>query len=225
MSNEHAGHRERMRKKLQNSDISQFAPHEILEIMLYYCIPRKNTNDIAHNLLTRFGSLSNVCLARSEQLCEIDGISESSATFLNLIPKLMSAFERDCKHLVNVYENIEDFEHYIWSLFIGKRNECMYTISLDSKGKLICSDMICEGDEIHTNASPRKIVDTVLKSKATQVVIAHNHPSDISRASDEDIETTAAIKALFGTLGIRLIDHYIVTRTGAYSMTKSGYIR
>lgn len=208
--NVHDGHREKLRKKLEQNGIESLEEHEVLELMLFYSIPRRDTNAIGHELLLRFGNISAVLDAPKEELLKVSGIGEHSADFLRLIPMLTRRYLlslRDSDHPLNSTTQVGN---YLKPYFIGQREELVYLLCLDNKYKPLNCTCIHQGSVNSVEVSTRKVVHTALSYNATGVVLAHNHPGGIALPSQEDILTTERIMNALATVGITLIDHIII---------------
>ncbi len=207
--NVHEGHRERMRNKYVNKGIEVFEQHEILEMLLFYAIPRKNTNDIAHRLLEACGSLSAVFDAPIDILMQ-QGLSYNAAVLLHMIPDLSRAYQSDKFDNEEKIITDENIGKKMVHLFAGKNEECVYAFFLDAKGKEKYSGIISKGDASSAPLFSKDIVSIAARCKAVTVIIAHNHPSGVAFPSRADLEATADIADALDTIGIRLADHIIV---------------
>ena len=218
--NVHEGHRERMRNKYVNKGIEVFEQHEILEMLLFYAIPRKNTNDIAHRLLEACGSLSAVFDAPIDILMQ-QGLSYNAAVLLHMIPDLSRAYQSDKfdnEEKIIIDENIgKKMVH----LFAGKNEECVYAFFLDAKGKEKYSGIISKGDASSAPLFSKDIVSIAARCKAVTVIIAHNHPSGVAFPSRADLEATADIADALDTIGIHLADHIIVADRDYISLSST----
>lgn len=221
----HNEHRERMRARFLKDGFRNFQEHEILEMLLFYCIPRRNTNDIAHNLIKRFGSLSLVIDAPVKELEKVEGIGAHSALFLNLLGSL----SRHCAIKENErYRSLKTLDQcgeYMVPYFKGKNRETVYLLCLDAKCKVLSCREVEEGNVNTASISIRKIVDMALTENATSVVLAHNHPSGLALPSTEDILTTKKLAHALRLVDVVLIDHVIVADGDHVSLTLSGLYR
>ncbi len=208
----HDGHRNRVRERFVKDGIEHFFDHQVIELLLFYGIPRKDTNDIAHNLLNKFGSFSGVFDAPLEALQEC-GISYNTAVFLKLIPAVCSRYYQDkykngadnCDD--DDYESIEDF---ILPHFIGKNEEQLLLVLLDSKGKRIFCDVVSRGTTSASDVNVKKILQLSVQHKSSGAILAHNHPSGSTMPSPNDIDVTIKIKKSLAAVGVHLLEHYIV---------------
>lgn len=221
---DHSGHRARMREKYLKSGLDVFAPHEILELMLYYAIPYKNTNDIAKNLISRFGSLDGVLDAPVDSLVEA-GLTENQAIYLKLFPDITRIYYRakyDSDDGPIDFDNLPD---YISRRFIGLTSqERVLLILLDVKGKEVFSGFINEGNFEATRLSVRSIVRLAMNYGAVTAILAHNHPSGVALPSKDDINTTIYLREALSLVDVNLIDHFIVANEECVSLAQSGMI-
>ena len=218
--NVHEGHRERMRNKYVNKGIEVFEQHEILEMLLFYAIPRKNTNDIAHRLLEACGSLSAVFDAPIDILMQ-QGRSYNAAVLLHMIPDLSRAYQSDKFDNEEKIITDENIGKKMVHLFAGKNEECVYAFFLDAKGKEKYSGIISKGDASSAPLFSKDIVSIAARCKAVTVIIAHNHPSGVAFPSRADLEATADIADALDTIGIHLADHIIVADRDYISLSST----
>ena len=220
----HDGHREKMRKRFMNGGLDSFADHEVLELLLFYAIPRRDTNETAHLLLERYGSLTGVFNAPVEDLMKAEGIGENAAVFLKLVPAAcrkarLSGDGRDI--ILNSVDKIGD---YLTDCFSGETSEVIYQLCLDKKGKLLACKRLAEGAADNADLNVRKLVENALLSSASAVVIAHNHPSGIALPSNEDYAATWRAQEALAAIGVPLQDHIIVADGDYVSMAQSGML-
>lgn len=221
----HDGHREKKRQQFLQHGLDSFADHEVLELLLFYAIPRKDTNPIAHALMDRFGSLDAVLSAPVEELCRVKGVGESAAALLKLTPQVyrrsrMAAAERE--RVLNSSQRAGD---YLLELFTGETAEVLYELCLDRKGKLLACRRVGEGGVSSINVDLRKIVENALLTGASGVILSHNHPSGIALPSADDCAATVRVKEALKTVGLVLVDHIVVADGDYVSMADSGQLR
>ncbi len=221
----HDGHREKKRQQFLQHGLDSFADHEVLELLLFYAIPRKDTNPIAHALMDRFGSLDAVLSAPVEELCRVKGVGESAAALLKLIPQVyrrsrIAAAERE--RVLNSSQRAGD---YLLELFTGETAEVLYELCLDRKGKLLACRRVGEGGVSSINVDLRKIVENALLTGASGVILSHNHPSGIALPSADDCAATVRVKEALKTVGLVLVDHIVVADGDYVSMADSGQLR
>lgn len=219
----HGGHRDRLKKRFLQQGLDGFTDIQALELLLFYSIPRQDTNPIAHKLLTHFGSLSQVLEAPAEELMKIGGIKEHSAVLLNLINQMGRFYLVDKAKRERVLPTIEDCARYLQPYFYGRMTETVFLLCLDAKCKALCCKEVGEGSVNSAGISVRRIVETALREGASTVVLAHNHPSGIALPSPEDIQTTRRVAAALHSVEITLADHIVVADDDYVSMVQSGY--
>ena len=220
----HDGHREKMRRRFLSGGLEQFADHEALELLLYYAIPRRDTNPIAHALMDRYGSLSAVLAAPVEDLQKVEGIGESAAILLKLVPRLCTkARLSDADRQELILNTASRAGAYLLERFYGEQNEVIYQLCLDRKGKLLACKKLGEGNIASAALDVRKLVENAILSSASSVVLAHNHPSGVALPSADDVQTTRRIAAALSAVEVRLIDHIVVAEGDFISMVQSGY--
>ena len=219
----HEGHRDRLRQRFLAEGLDQFTDVPVLEILLFYCIARKDTNPIAHALLDHFGSLSQVLEAPMEELCKVEGIGENTAVFLRLVTQVGRCYLTDRASKAKVLPTLESCAKYLQTYFFGRNVETVYLLCLDAKCKMLCCKKLSEGDVNSTSISVRKIVETALTTNASSVVLAHNHPGGMAVPSNADVQTTSNIAAALRAVDVNFIDHILVTDDDYVSLVQSGY--
>ncbi len=220
--NLHEGHRQRLKERFIKNGLEGFENHNILELLLFYSIPRNDTNEIGHKLLNTFGSLSNVFDASIEELCKVDGIGLHSATLIKLIPDICSIYNIDKTENVKIVNSTNKAGEFFVPRFIGKLSEEVHIMLLDDKKKVIKCEMISKGTVNASAISIRKIASSALNNNATGVIIAHNHPGGVALPSSKDILTTKRIFNALNLMDIQLCDHIIVADGDFVSMLDSG---
>ena len=220
MDNPHIDHRARMRERFFKED-SALQDHEILELLLYYSIPRGDTNPIAHRLIDTFGSLPGVLDASPEALMKVEGIGERSAALLKLIAPICKIYmERksgDRRKLLT----LGDAGNYMLTKFIGERNEVIYAAALDNQYRLLGCRCIGKGAVNAAAINTRKIMEFAMQVNAAGIIMAHNHPGGTALPSRADLATTDHVKAALELVGIKLLDHIIVAGNDYISLKES----
>ena len=218
----HKGHRERLKNRFLENGLDDFTDIQVLELLLFYVIPRRDTNPIAHGLLNRFGSRAQVLEAPVEELKKVDGIGQEAALFLNMIPAAGRYYMVDKTMKSRVLRTIEQCGDYLMPFFFGKKVETVFLLCLDAKCKVLCCKEVGEGSVNSAGISIRKIVETALSANATSVVLAHNHPSGLAIPSPDDIRTTKQVAMVLQAVDVQLVDHIVVADDDYVSMTLSG---
>ena len=219
----HKGHRERLKSRFLQSGLDSFTDVQALELLLFYAIPRQDTNPIAHALLERFGSLSQVLDAEVEELKKVPGISDHAATLLHLVTELARFYQVDSAKSTKLLTSLDACGEYLVSFFFGRKVETVFLLCLDAKCKVLCCREIGEGSVNAASISVRKVVETALSANATTVVLAHNHPSGVALPSADDVQTTCRIAAALRAVEVTLIDHIVVADGDFISLAQSGY--
>lgn len=222
----HDGHRQRLKERFMEQGMDSFTQVQALELLLFYCIPRQDTNELAHRLLERFGSFAQVLDADLEDLQTVKGIGESAALFLKMVPASARYYQVDKARLEGKpLLTIEDCGAYMLPYFLGRPNETVYVLCLDAKGKAICCRMVGEGGINSAGVPIRRIVELALAVKATSVVLAHNHPSGIALPSHEDVAATQRVATALEAVDVILVDHLVIADDDFTSMVHSGFYR
>ena len=219
----HDGHRERLKNRYLQEGLDHFEEVNVLELMLFYCIPRRDTNPIAHALLARFGNLVNVLEAPVEELEKVDGITHNAAVLLKLFPSVNKYFQVKKAASETILDTTEKYGRYLVPQFQGKRNETVMLLCLDAKCKVLACRELSEGSVNSAGVSVRKVVETALACNATTVILAHNHPSGLAFPSGEDVVATKRVADALHTVDVVLFDHIIVSEDDFVSLTQSGY--
>ena len=219
----HDGHRERRKDQFRRYGLDGFADHEVLELLLFYAIPRRDTNELAHRLLERFGSLQGVLATSREELESVEGMGESTALFLTLIPALGHRLYRGTveERIINTVEEAGDFFLHLLS---QERRESLYQVCLDGKGKMLACCRLSTGTAAMTQIGLREVVETALRCSASRVLLGHNHPSGVALPSQEDRQATEQIAQALRVMDIALMDHIVVADGDFVSMAASGML-
>ena len=225
------GHRERIKEKFLKNGIDGFAEYEILELLLTYCIPRKDTKPIAKELLNKFKSLDNVFKADFDKLSAIDGLGKNSIAFLKLIGDLPSIIYKDelkNKKLIDretlKISNKDILLNYLRNKIGYEEKEKFYVIYLSSSNEVIEFEENSVGTLDRSSVYPREIYKKIINLNAKSVILAHNHPSDNITPSKSDIELTNEIAKGLKNFGALLIEHIIITKNSYFSFLEEGLI-
>ena len=222
----HDGHRSRMKHQLVEHGLDTMRDHEVLELLLFYAIPRRDTNELAHNILDHFGTLADVFEATPQELMRVPGVGEHAACLLHLIPQvnrryLISRESRNCARTLCTFEQVRD---YVQAHLMYERVESMYAICLDSSDRLLHCRRFNQGTVNAVDLNIRRLIEYALKYNTVSLLLAHNHPDAISFPSEADIETTLRIRTALENVGVFLLDHVIVGTDGYISMVESGLL-
>lgn len=218
----HDGHRQRLKDRFRKEGLDGFSDVQTLELLLFYCIPRRDTNPIAHALLERFGSLHQVLEAPLHELEKVEGIGEQASTLISLTRQLARSYgvsRGACQNILNTTSKCGEF---LKPYFLGKREETVYLLCLDAKCKALGCTEVGRGSVNSAGLSIRRIVENALAVNATSVVLAHNHPSGLAIPSAEDVVTTRRVAMALQAVGIYLADHIVVAEDDFVSLMESG---
>lgn len=222
----HDGHRQRMKARFAEQGMDAFTEYQALEMMLFYCLPRQDTNEIAHLLIKRFGTFSQVLDADIEELASVKGIGQNAALFLKMFPAVARYYENDKSKLSGEpLLTTEACGARLGPNFMGRCNETVFLLCIDAKGKELCCRMVGEGGINSAGVPIRRIVEISLAAKATSVVLAHNHPSGIALPSPEDVSTTQRVATALEAVDVVLADHLVFADGDFTSMIQSGFYR
>ena len=219
----HEGHRSRLKNRFLEEGLDGFEDHQTLELLLFYAIPRRDTNELAHSLINKFGSLSGVLEADPKDLSKIPGLGENSAILLAPIPSLARIYLKDRWGTRPVLNTAKAGE-YVLSLFAGRTYEVFYVICLDAQHNVIYPALVHEGTIDQAPVYPRIIVETALRHKAHCIILAHNHPGGSSTPSPQDIEVTKRIQVALEPISISVLDHIIAAGQAYVSCSEKGLI-
>lgn len=220
----HEGHRERVKQRFIEEGLDSFEDHQVLELLLFYAIPRKDTNELAHVLIEKYGSLSAVFESDPLDLATTTGISKNSAVLLTLIPSISRYYLKDKWNKNEIVDSSSKAGKYLLDLFAGQNYEMFYLICLDTRNKIIQTSLVHEGTINEVHIYPRIIVETALRHKANSVVLAHNHPSGSIVISKADEEATKKIKLALNAISIQVMDHIIVAGDQYVSFAEEGLL-
>lgn len=226
--NLHDGHRDRIRDEfLQHGFDQNTPPHKVLEILLFYCVQRSDTNPIAHELINKYGSVAGVLDAPVEELAAFKGLSKRSAVLLKLIMPIARRYIYDKSEQRPTFTSLDSIGKYMLSRFLGETQERLAVLCLDAKGCLLDFSFVGKGDISSVGLSQRDLVKQVINCNATAAVLCHNHPNGIAVPSDSDVSLTKDAADTLCKIGVQLIDHIIIGDTDFVSMAQSekyGYI-
>lgn len=217
------GHRKRLKQKfLQESKL--FYDYELLELLLSYGLPRKDTKSIAKQLLNKFNNLKGVIFAPDHELLEVNGISTGLLTFIKVLRELITRIEEQDLINKDAIKNPKEVFLYLRHTLGLLDKEHFYLLLLNSKNKIISLEEIAQGTVNYLNLYPREIVEVILKKRAVGVIFIHNHPGGDSSPSREDLEITKKFKKLFKEIDVTLLDHIIISKDNYFSFKENNVI-
>ncbi len=217
----HDGHRQRMKERFISTGLKGFQDHEVLEMLLFYALPYRDTNGLSHVLIDAFGDLANVMDADYADLVKIPGVTPHIATLLTLSGQMAHRYQRERYSRGTLLYTTEDLGSYVLPYFIGKKEEGVLMVAMDSKCKVLNTRFIFEGNVNSTLFNYRLAVQQALRDNATMIALAHNHPNGHAIPSNADIETTARFAEALALMDIRLVDHLIVAGDDFVSLAET----
>ena len=220
----HDGHRERIKNRFLEQGLDGFDDHNVLELLLFYALPRQDTNPLAHALLDYFGSLDAVLEAPREELLKVRGVGENAATLLKIIPAVSRRYEMAKNDFDDIIDSTQKAGSCLTARYLYERDEVVYVICLDAKRRVLCCKELFRGDVNSADVSIRKIAELAIAKNASAIILSHNHTSGIALPSREDEQTTKRIKAALESMNITLLDHIIVAGDDYISMAESGLL-
>ena len=208
-NNIHGGHRQRLKQRFLTGGAEGFEKHQLLELLLFYCIPQKDTNPIAHRLINRFGSLSAVFEASVEDLCEVDGISVHTATLIKLVPAIfgMSAGEIDNSER---YDTVSKLGKMLVRRYSGITVETVLLVLLDNSWHIIDVVKLSDGSANQVGIDTRKLIEVTIRKNAAMALLAHNHPNGNIIPSTEDLITTEAVAKAMKSIHVEFLEHLLI---------------
>ena len=224
--NIHKGHRIRVKREYLHDGFDlETPPHKLLEMLLYYSLPQGDTNELAHNLLNRFGSLNGVLSASPEELMKVKGIGEHTACFLKFIVDFNKVVSFQAKKkTVNISKSFEDAYELLSVQYLALDYEMFSVVTFKSNGQMIEWEVMEKGESTHVNVSMRSLLEIALRKDVASMMIAHNHPSGLAFPSAEDVALTKKVCDALANVGVGLMDHVIFSDDDYVSMRQSkGY--
>ncbi|MBQ8416962.1 MAG: hypothetical protein IJX13_08740 [Clostridia bacterium] len=217
----HTSHRARMRQKCLEHDTASFADHELVEMMLYYTMPRGDTNELAHKLIESYGSISGLMEATPAELMMHKGVGEQTSSFFALLREMMRRYAKDLYGQWDCYDTVSKIGQYIWTYFIGLNCERLYAMFFNGKMNMLDCVLLSEGTAQEANICIRKIAELAFQKRAVAVVLAHNHPHGLACPSPQDEVISVQLREALQMVGVKLLDHLVVTETNFYPIMKT----
>jgi DNA repair protein RadC len=218
----HSGHRQRLKEQYLNNGLDGFTDYQVLELLLFFAIPRIDTSPIAHALMDRFETLDRVMEAPASELMQVPGVGHNSVMLLKLINDAGRYYQVRRSENVKILNNVNECGQYMMPYFHGRPNETVFLLCLDAKCKVIACEKVGEGSVNSASVPIRRIVELALANHATSVVLAHNHPSGIAVPSSEDVVSTRRTASALAAVDIILVDHIIIADDDFVTLGQSG---
>ncbi|MBS1258496.1 MAG: hypothetical protein MAG551_01555 [Candidatus Scalindua arabica] len=218
---DYIGHRQRIKEKYEKSGMEGWLDYEVLELVLSYAIPRKDTKTIAKELLSRFKTLNGVLDADRKELQGMNGVSKHSSLFLNLLKDISVLYVEKGIHNKDLLSTPQLVYDYLKVSLKGLTDEEFKMLFLDSRNQLIAMETLKTGTVNRSIVFPRKVVERALYHHSVGVIVAHNHPAGSLEPSQEDQDITMAIREALKTVDIALLDHIIIGGNDYFSFKES----
>ncbi len=221
----HAGHRAKMLDKFYNNP-DAFQDHELLEMLLFSFIPRRNTNDIAHLLINRFGSLKELFSASPEDVASIHGIGKKTASAVCLLGKIFNKIHENEKEEITVkWDALKNYKQYLIDYFKPLKTEKFLFVALDKKYNKLCTSFFEDEKSSSVTAEIPAVCWSIAKNNPKYAIIAHNHPSGNCLPSEQDDKATAQIGMLCYLHNVSLLDHVIISGEDVFSYRLENRLR
>lgn len=224
--NPHEGHRQRIRDKfISEGNLDNFAEHNILEFLLFYSVPRSDTNELAHTLIDAFGSIKGVFDAPYEALTSIDGIGQNSAVLLKFIPAISRIYTSQQSSDIKLIKSTEEAVAYLRPKFMAMKNEALIMLCMNKSDRILKCSVISNGGIDYTQVDVRKILFDIISCHATEIIIAHNHPGGLCVPSKGDVEMTQMIASSLSNTGTTLKNHIIIADNDYFSFADNSEMK
>lgn len=221
--NIHNGHRERMFERVLRYGWSSLSDHELIEMMLFYSIPRVNTNGIAHALLDKFGSVKGVLDASQKELMTVKGVGEKSAHMIKMQPELLRRYLNDSSDKAVRYDTMGKVGEYLYRQFVGLNYEKLYMMMFNNRLNLLDCVQISEGVINCSEVAMRKVSEFIVYRRASVVLFAHNHPDGMAVPSQIDRDNTEILRIHVENMGVQMLDHLVFADQKYASIMKKSY--
>lgn len=213
-SGTHDGHRERVKQQFLEHGLDSMAAHQIVELLLFFGIPRVDTNPLAHRLVNTFGGLAEVLDADYESLMQVEGMTRNAASLIVLSKQLFREYQKSRHAGIMTLTNTVASSQYILPYFTGRKNEVVVLLCMDNRCRPLNCSVMFEGSVNATEINIRLILQHALRFNASAVILAHNHPNGIALPSPDDIESTRRIASACAIAEVQLLDHFIIGGDG-----------
>lgn len=217
----HKKHRERLKEKFLEFGMDGLEDHELVELLLFYAVPRQNTNEIAHRLINEYGRISDILEADTENLMKFKGISKHSAVLFKLILASVNKYMNEQNDIANAMLTPQNIDKYIKNLFYGHTNEVAYALLLDKECVVKKVKKLSTGTVNAAPIYPREVVKLAVNEKYPYILLAHNHPNGNAMPSQNDLKITKTIELALNFVEVRLVDHVIVSGEKVISLAKN----
>lgn len=217
----HSGHRSRMRRRFLETGFTGFQPHEVLEMILFYCIPRRDTNEIAHKLLKQFGSLHDVLCANPQTLAQESYLTENAAVMIAMFRAVLQ-YDASSQMEGTLLDNYRKVCKFFLNLYMLEQREIVRVALLDEKLRVLRCEILSEGHPSAAQMTVRQLTELAYRANSNTIILAHNHPRGTAKISGEDIAATRHLVPILLQCGITIADHVVVCGDTAVSMREQG---
>ena len=227
-TNLHAGHRARMKEQFLTHGLEGFTDVQALELLLFYALPQKDTNELAHLLLNEFGSLRRVLEARAEELARVKGLKENSALLITLVAAMNRRYIRHVRMERKEHRRLDsatEWCNYIQDLFRYTIEEEIWILCLSGDWRLLSERRLASGAPSSVVLSVRTVVEAALRENAYAVILTHNHIADLALPSQADCTSTEKLYHALKLVDVLLLDHVIVADNDCVSLRDSGFFK
>lgn len=222
--NPNKGHRQRVKERFLNEgNLDSFQDYEVLELILFYAYPMKDTKPIAKRLINMYGSLHNVLNTEPKQLMEEAKVTENIAVYISMFPHVMRRYTKSFYKKGQIVDCFSTAVNLFSGLLKAQPFESFYLVSLDIGKKIIAIDRINDGNAVEVALCYDNILKKALLNKASFAIIGHNHPSGFCEPSENDYKITGDLNRGLELLGIKLLDHIIICGDKNYSFARNRF--
>ena len=218
----HKGHRQRLKKRYTLSGIETLHDYEVLELLLFYAIPRRDTKALAKDLLKKFGNLKKLMDADPKEIEALPGTGSQTALLIRLVKDLGTLYLHEKVMETAQQSSTKALLDYCMALMGGLKDERFNVIYLNAQNRIIQTEVIQEGVVNQAVVYPRKILEKALRHKASAIILVHNHPSGNTKPSEADIRLTRTLQDTARVLDILIHDHIIVGENRYFSFREEG---
>lgn len=219
--NPHSGHRKRLRERFLREGLDSFAYHNVVELLLTYAVPRRDTNLLAHRLCEKYPSFDLLCSADVKELTETEGIGENAAALIKLIPALAAFYADACGKKARItLRNEEEVTAFLSAHLAGKTEETLLALMLDGRGRLLDCRTLAVGSQVSSLLDLHLLFQAIFSVHPTDLILAHNHPSGALIPSEDDLMLTKKLAYLCEQMEIRFLDHYLFAEDRFLSLMK-----
>ncbi|MBE6553024.1 MAG: hypothetical protein E7666_01630 [Ruminococcaceae bacterium] len=219
----HTGHRKRARDSALKNGMKHCAEHELLEMLLYYSLPRIDTNPIAHALIERFGSVKGVLDAKVSELKAVEGIGDTSAHLIRVMAEILCRYLTDDPEKRYRFDDVGKIAEFLYPKFVGVNVECLYIMLFNNRLNLLACEKLSEGVINCSDVMTRRIAELVITTGAAAVLLAHNHPNGLAIPSLADRDTTDILRQYFDNMNVTLLDHLVFADQKYASIMRERY--